>query len=217
MSVGIGMTKVAQENNQTLKRKKKEKKSTPTLTTMDSSSTGGAPKMCSLPPPSMGTAFGDEILPATARYPSHRSANSNNGYSLGSHPQTARFSSKSLHKQLGATVGDKKGGNHSVGAAVLPRGVNANTAGRKTKVQFGAVDVHAFLRMPHDGTPQPKSGGPGLGMEYTEVSTQMFKVSDFERMRNAGGNRRTPRDRFHREGRLPPSVRCQMLGVSMAY
>lgn len=82
---------------------------------------------------------------------------------------------------------------------------------KQIKVKFGSVELHEFPRSkPHDGTPAPKSGGPGLGMALESTGSCTFKLSEFEKLRCY---RRTPRERFFREGRVPNNERCRLLGI----
>lgn len=65
-----------------------------------------------------------------------------------------------------------------------------------------------FPRTAHAATPEPKSGGPGLGMGWAPLSDKTFKLTEFEKMRC---DARMPREQFHRQGRISPEQRHRML------
>lgn len=86
-----------------------------------------------------------------------------------------------------------------------------STSGKN--VVFGSVEILEFARAAHGAAPEPKSGGPGLGIGWAVVAENTVKLSEFEKQRC---NRRTPRERFYREGRLSPSERVRILEVRTA-
>jgi len=77
-------------------------------------------------------------------------------------------------------------------------------------VSFCEVELFEFARAAHEAAPTPKSGGPGLGMGWAAIATAKIKITEFEKMRC---NTRTPRQKFHREGRLTPKERSAILNV----
>lgn len=81
---------------------------------------------------------------------------------------------------------------------------------KSKRVTFCEVELFEFSRAGHDAAPTPKSGGPGLGMGWAAIATAKIKITEFEKMRC---HTRTPRQMFHREGRLTPKERCKMLNV----
>jgi len=81
-------------------------------------------------------------------------------------------------------------------------------ARRVPKIRFGGISLHYFTCTQHEGTSQPKSGGPGISMGSTEITRSAYKLSEFEKLRLG---KRTPRERFHKSGRLSVADRVKIL------
>lgn len=80
--------------------------------------------------------------------------------------------------------------------------------GRVPKISFSDVELHYFVCTQHEGTAQPKSGGPGISMGTKEIGHATYKLSEFEKLRNG---KRTPRQKFHKGGRLSVADRIKIL------
>lgn len=136
----------------------------------------------------------------------------------------ARLAQKLMSRKMGrAGGGEPNPPGRSAAEAENVRKLEAKRARREamksakssrvTKISFGKVQLHYFACMTHEGTPQPKTGGPGIGMGPDCIGNSLYKLSEFEKLR---ATRRTPRERFHREGRMSSAERCQLLGIRPA-
>ena len=87
-------------------------------------------------------------------------------------------------------------------------GGGRSRGGRVPKISFAGVELHYFACTQHEGTSQPKSGGPGISMGSKEIGHATYKLSEFEKLRNG---KRTTREKFHKKGRLSVADRIKIL------